>query len=190
MYTALTGVHLFSSLLLLRLYNSSVFFFVTPIKPSSILFSSTCCCWPTRVGPVLPPLLGLPLPHRLRAAVQLAPPRRGCVAIAEGAVPVCGDFLFASAGLFVTKRDVTVRQKGETATKVKSSLKEFKDLLHGKELWLLSTPRTLQRFSRLWRHGILELWSLFCLTFWYYQTHLGFSLSSLSLNRNKWLEQH
>lgn len=123
-YTALTGVRLFSSLLILRLYNSSVFFFVTPIKPSSLLFPFTCCCWPTHVDPVLPPLLGLPLPHRLRAAVQLASPGRGCIAIAEGAVPVCGDFLFASAGLFVTKRDVTVKQKGETATKVKSSFKK------------------------------------------------------------------
>lgn len=114
---------------------------------------------PTRADPVLPPLSGLPLPHHLRAAVQFAPPRRGCVPVAEGAVPVCGDFLFASAGLFVTKRDVTVRQKGETATKVKSSLKKkFKDLLHRKELWLLSTPRTLERFSRLQRHRILELW--------------------------------
>ena len=58
---------------------------------------------------------GLPLPHRLRASVQLAPPGRGgCAAVAQGTLPVCGDFLFASSGFFVTQCDVAVRRWKES----------------------------------------------------------------------------
>lgn len=45
-------------------------------------------------------LSGLPLTYCLRAAVQLAPPRRGdCVAVAQRTVS--RDFLFTPAGFFV-----------------------------------------------------------------------------------------
>lgn len=63
--------------------------------------------------PSLPPShpSGLPHPHRLRAAVQFAPPGwSGRAAVAQRTVPVRGDFLVALAGLFVTERDVTVRR--------------------------------------------------------------------------------
>lgn len=60
------------------------------------------------------PPSGLPLPQRLGAAVQFTPPRRGgCAAVAQGTVPVRGDFLFALTGLFVTECDVTVRRPKE-----------------------------------------------------------------------------
>lgn len=86
---------------------SSVFSFF----PSNLshLFSFICC-WPTSYDSHSPS--GLPLPHGLGAAVQLAPPRCcGCAAVAQGTVPICGDFLITPTGLFVTKCNVTVRQK-------------------------------------------------------------------------------
>lgn len=64
---------------------------------------------------LMSPTSGLPLSHRLRASVQLAPPRRGgCAAVAQGTLPVRGDFLFASPGFFVTQCDVAVRRWKES----------------------------------------------------------------------------
>lgn len=69
-----------------------------------------------------PPPSGLPLPHRLGAAVQFAPPGRGgCAAVAKRTVPVRGDFLFASAGLFVTQCDVTVGRSKERRLLIEKS---------------------------------------------------------------------
>ena len=81
---------------------------------SNLVLFSFSSCWPTDwlrpATPPPPPPSGLPLPECLGAAVQFAAPRRGGgAAVALGAFPVGGDFLFASAGLFVAERDVTWR---------------------------------------------------------------------------------